>query len=136
MANPEDVGTFDLWITGRVQFGSTRPKADDTGDFDRWITDRISFETYQVAADTLTADQGSYTLLGQTASLLADHLIAAAQGSYVLTGYDAVLGYGFIMVPDSANATFLVFRDTREVIEFRDTRTFIKFRDRRKVVQQ
>ena len=53
MANPEDVGTFDLWITDRIQFSIAKPKTSDTGDFDRWITDRIPFETYQIAVAVL-----------------------------------------------------------------------------------
>lgn len=42
---------------------------------------------------SITADQGSYTLTGQTATLRVSRKIVAAQGSYSLTGQDAGLAY-------------------------------------------
>ena len=46
MANPQDPGTFDFWITDRILFQDAPPKSGDTGDFDRWITDRIYWRNY------------------------------------------------------------------------------------------
>lgn len=46
MANPADVGTFDVWITDRLAFQTVKPKTGDTGDFDSWITDRLYWHDY------------------------------------------------------------------------------------------
>ena len=49
------------------------------------------FTTSGSTAVTLTAEQGSYSLSGQTAGLLAGRLLTSAQGDYSLTGQDAAL---------------------------------------------
>jgi hypothetical protein len=46
MANPQDQGSFDYWITDRIPFTVAPPKSDDTGDFEKWITDRIYWWEY------------------------------------------------------------------------------------------
>lgn len=50
MANPQDQGTFDYWITDRISFTVARPKSGDTGDFENWITDRIYWWEYAESA--------------------------------------------------------------------------------------
>jgi hypothetical protein len=54
-------------------------------------------------AYTLTAEQGSYTLTGQAAALLAGRALAAAQGSYTLTGQDAALLKGNTLAADQGS---------------------------------
>ena len=49
MANPQDTGTFDGWITDRLYFGTLQPPSGDTGTFDQWITDRLYFDTMVAA---------------------------------------------------------------------------------------
>lgn len=46
---------------------------------------------------SLTAEQGSYTLTGQAAGLLAGRVLAAAQGSYTLSGQAAALLKGNVL---------------------------------------
>lgn len=50
MANPQDPGTFDYWITDRITFQVARPKTGDTGDFEKWLTDRIYWHDYAETA--------------------------------------------------------------------------------------
>ena len=50
MANPQDSGTFENWITDRIGFVVVPPKSGDTGDFEKTITDRLFFVEYQEAA--------------------------------------------------------------------------------------
>lgn len=54
MANPQNTGTFDFWLTDRLTFATPPPKTGDTGTFDAWITDRLYFEDY-VEATVATA---------------------------------------------------------------------------------
>ena len=62
MANPQDPGTFDIWITNRLSFRTVVPKSGNTGDFEKWITDRIRFSDYVEAAaaagETLSVNIG------------------------------------------------------------------------------
>ncbi len=41
----------------------------------------------------------------------------------------------FTYYPDSANASYLRFRDTRHFVDFQDTRSMVKFRDRREFIE-
>lgn len=50
MANPQDTGTFDYWITDRITFQDTLPKSSDTGTFETWLWDRKTWATYVEAA--------------------------------------------------------------------------------------
>lgn len=57
MANPADVGTFDVWISDRLAFQTLKPKSGDTGDFDSWISDRLYWHDYvetAAAGETLS----------------------------------------------------------------------------------
>lgn len=57
-----------------------------------------------VAADpTLTADQGSYTLTGQAATLSRQVRLTAEQGSYALTGQDADTAPAFKIAADQGS---------------------------------
>lgn len=49
-------------------------------------------------AYTITADQGSYSLTGQTSTLQIAMRMLAAQGSYALTGIDAILRHGYKII--------------------------------------
>ena len=46
MANPQDPGTFEFWITDRITFQAIPPKSGDTGDFEKWLWDRGYWEDY------------------------------------------------------------------------------------------
>jgi hypothetical protein len=50
MANPEDPGTFEYWITDRITFQDIPPLSGDTGDFESWLWDRQYWEDYVEAA--------------------------------------------------------------------------------------
>lgn len=50
MANPQDPGTFDYWITDRLTFQGAPPRSGDTGDFEKWLWDREFWEDYVEAA--------------------------------------------------------------------------------------
>ena len=47
MPNPQDDGTFEQWITDRIDFKTGKPRSGNTGDMEQWITDRIDFSEYQ-----------------------------------------------------------------------------------------
>lgn len=46
MAEPADTGTFEQWITNRIDFETHHPATGGDGDFEQWITDRIDFAEY------------------------------------------------------------------------------------------
>jgi len=50
-------GSFEQWITDRIDFEEIHPKSGDTGDFEAWITDRIDFSTF-VEAEAAPVDAG------------------------------------------------------------------------------
>jgi hypothetical protein len=56
MANPQDAGTFEDWVTDRIPFNIIPPRAaaQDTGTFEDWITDRMHFNVYAEAAGRTT----------------------------------------------------------------------------------
>lgn len=64
MANPQDTGTFDYWITDRLTFQDVPPKSGDTGDFENWIWDRGFWEDY-VEATAAPPVGGHMTLWGR-----------------------------------------------------------------------
>lgn len=47
MPNPSDNGTFEQWITDRLDFTTGMPRVGDSGDMEQWITDRLDFAEYQ-----------------------------------------------------------------------------------------
>lgn len=47
----QDPGTFENWITNRIEFGNTRGTVL-VGSFDSWITARIYYNTYPDAVPT------------------------------------------------------------------------------------
>lgn len=59
MANPQDPGEFDLWITGRMTFKTIPPKEGDTGDFEKWLLNREYWE------DLVKTEGGHMTLWGR-----------------------------------------------------------------------
>ena len=61
MANPEDPGEFELWITDRIGFQNIPPLSGDTGDFESWITDRIYFEDYVEAEAAIRQPRHGFT---------------------------------------------------------------------------
>lgn len=46
MAEPQDTGLFDGWITDRIYFQVVPPRTGSTGEFESWITDRIYYRDY------------------------------------------------------------------------------------------
>lgn len=68
-----------------------------------WKERRIWVPVSTGGAYTLTAEQGSYTLTGQAAGLLAGRVLAAAQGSYTLTGQDVALLKGNTLTADQGS---------------------------------
>lgn len=46
MAEPQDTGLFDAWITDRIYFQVVPPRTGSTGEFESWITDRIYYRDY------------------------------------------------------------------------------------------
>lgn len=66
-----------------------------TGDFSMsngaWSAIAVAFKEPAGGGGTITADQGSFSLNGQTTSLLFNRTLAADNGSYALTGQDVTL---------------------------------------------
>lgn len=60
MANPQDPGKFEHWITDRRTFKTVPPKSGDTGDFEKWLGNREYWEDY------VKAPAGDYVPLGRT----------------------------------------------------------------------
>lgn len=46
MAEAQDTGLFDAWITDRIYFQVVPPRTGSTGEFESWITDRIYYRDY------------------------------------------------------------------------------------------
>jgi hypothetical protein len=78
--------------------GSVTPTWARTGNSSNTFGFRvISFKEATGSGYSVTADQGSYTVTGQTANLLASHNpITAVQGSYALTGQTVNFTYGVV----------------------------------------
>lgn len=74
--------------SGSQSGANSSPFTDGSGHVVLGYLDSVGGPTY-----TLTADQGSYALTGQTAALLASRRLAVDSGSYALTGYAANLVY-------------------------------------------
>ena len=43
MANPQNSGVFNKWITNRIPFKILTPKTIETGLINTWVTSRIPF---------------------------------------------------------------------------------------------
>lgn len=74
MANPQNPGTFDYWITDRLTFATLPPKTGDTGTFDQWLTDRVTFADY-VEAAAVTAGIPVFSLDGIHSSVFGGKVI-------------------------------------------------------------
>lgn len=61
MANPQDPGTFENWITNRITFEDIPPKLGDTGDFEKWITNRIYWQDYVESALVVRTPRYGFT---------------------------------------------------------------------------
>ncbi len=97
--DPKINGTTDTNI-GQVTDSSLTAGSAGLAALDNSASNRIDdFVGDDLAggAYTLTAAQGSYSLTGQAALLLAQRKIAAAQGAYALTGQAAELEKGYTM---------------------------------------
>lgn len=62
MANPQDPGTFEYFITDRITFQNVPPKSGDTGDLEKWFTDRMRFEDYVEQAVVARIPRYGFTL--------------------------------------------------------------------------
>jgi len=73
MANPQDTGTFDYWLTGRISFATIPPRTGNTGTFDDWPADRVYFHDYVEAAEEagFSAGQGAVMLKSPRRAVLA-----------------------------------------------------------------
>ncbi len=74
------------------------------------------------------------TASGQAINIVLIGALSVALNTATLTANGQAI-YIVVMTPDSANATFIKFRDTRAILEFRDTRSMVKFRDIREFVE-
>lgn len=52
MANPENPGSFDFWVTDRIPHDPVVPKTGSTGDLDRWINAQYPYVTIVKAVET------------------------------------------------------------------------------------
>ena len=100
MSNPQDIGTFDRWLSDRLYFtdiagkGTTR----STSLFDQWFTDRIYFQDIQ--SRTTEFDQtvgGALTFVG---TLSVEKALDDPT-----TGHVAVKAYKVEINPDGYDAS-------------------------------
>jgi hypothetical protein len=78
--------------------GTTAPDAAYTEQVDGYFQDSHGLLLFAISPGagstyTLTAEQGSYTLSGQTAGLRRNAVVPAAQGSYAVSGQNVTLTY-------------------------------------------
>lgn len=111
-----EVQTHDSAFTGTtVTWGGTSPTA---------------FASFVIELDgsanvyTLTADQGSYTMTGNTAGLLRALKMAAAQGTYTMTGNAANLTYGKTLIADTGTYVITGYDARRQVSRVAGTGTY------------